>query len=94
MNARVDFELSLFFDQYLRDVCVPVLEYVLNKNTIRYRWSNVIDGINMPVVVYVDGEKRWLYPSQNWQTKGFLQGFEDFEVDKDFYVIPFNLTIK
>jgi hypothetical protein len=74
-------------------VRVPVFEYVQGKNTIRYRWSNVIEGFNMPIVVYVDGEKRWLYPSKDWQTKGFLQSFDDFEVDKDFYVIPFNITI-
>jgi len=94
INERIDIDLSPFFDQYLRDIRVPVLEYVFDKNKIRYRWSNVIDGFNMPIVVYVDGEKRWLYPSQNWQTKGFLQGFEGFEVDKDFYVIPFDLTIQ
>lgn len=60
-------DLSKVFDQYLRTIQVPELEF----NTIEtskgdfliYKWNNVIPGFDMPVKVYVKNAPVWLVPS-------------------------------
>jgi aminopeptidase N len=78
-------DLSKVFDQYLRDIRIPVLEYVFKKNTLEYRWANCVKGFNMPVKVSFDGKNyRFIYPDTNWQklkTKEKL-----LVVDEGFYV--------
>ena len=38
----------MFFDQYLRDYKrIPVFEYKIELNKLKYRWSNTINIINM-----------------------------------------------
>jgi len=92
INNKLAYDLSSMFDQYLRDVRVPVFEYVITENKLRYRWNNVIDGFEMPLAVYVNGEKQWLKPTQMLQTIEFSQSLKEFSVNKNFYVIPFNIT--
>ena len=41
-----------------------------NKNSIRYRWDNVVDGYDMPVQVSTDsatGTMRWIKPTAKWK---------------------------
>ena len=92
INERADYDLTTMFDQYLRDVRIPVFEYVISDNSLKFRWNNVIDGFEMPMVVYVNGKKQWLKPTQVWQNIEFIQGLKEFSVDKDFYDIPFDIT--
>lgn len=79
-------DLSSFFDQYLRDVRIPTLEYKFNNNNLSYRWTNCVSGFNMPVKVALNGKIQWLKPQTEWtnllQTNKNLK----LEVDKDFYV--------
>ena len=92
LNDRMDIDLSSFFNQYLRDVRVPVFEYVITDGNLKYRWTNVVDGFNMPLAVYIDGQKQWLNPDKNWQNIPLKKSSKQFTVDKDFYVIPFDIT--
>ena len=57
------------FDQYLRDVRIPTLEYEWNGNSLKYRWIDAIDGFNMPVEVEIDGSAVGLSPTTSWQTR-------------------------
>ncbi len=84
LSKNVGRDLSKVFDQYLRNTNIPVLEYSVEKNKIKYRWSNCIEGFDMPVKVSVDGGKMELvYPSTSWKT---LKGKKDLKVDENFYV--------
>ena len=47
-------DLSKVFDQYLRDVRVPVFEYEITNGQLMYRWNNVIDGFDMPIEVIIE----------------------------------------
>lgn len=78
--------LSKIFDQYLRTIKIPVLEYKIKDNSIEYRWNNCIKGFNMPVR-FRDSDK-WLYPSDEWKTATVNNGNSNnnFLFDKNFYI--------
>ena len=79
-------DLSRIFDQYLRTIKIPLLEYKMAGDNLSYRWANCINGFDMPVRLANSGE--WLYPTTVWQNTavtGELQN--NFEVDKNFYII-------
>ena len=92
INDNTEVDLTLLFSQYLRDVRIPVFEYVLNNRNLKYRWTNVMDGFNMPLAVYIDGTKQWLTPSKKWKNTVSSKNIKQFSIDKEFYVIPFNIT--
>ncbi|HEX9887756.1 MAG TPA: M1 family metallopeptidase [Longimicrobiales bacterium] len=81
-------DLSRVFDQYLRTTMVPVFEYRLEGEVLRYRWTNVVEGFDMPVRVTVEpGSFAWLRPTAVWQTVEVgLTAPEQVTVDDDFYV--------
>ncbi len=59
--------LSAFFNQYLRDTRIPTLEYSLRGNKLSYRWTQIVNGFEMPVEIVVDEKNMWLYPTKAWQ---------------------------
>ena len=84
LSKNVGRDLSKVFDQYLRNTKIPVLEYSVEKNKIKYRWSNCIESFDMPVKVAVDGGKmEFVYPTTSWKT---IKGKKDLKVDENFYV--------
>lgn len=75
-------DFSKVFDQYLRTIKIPVLEYKQSGNTVQYRWTNVVPGFNMPVKLT---SGNWIHPTANWQTLKLSSG-ATFDVDKNFYI--------
>ena len=83
-NAKINF--SKVFDQYLRTIQIPVLEYKLNGYKLQYRYTNCIKGFNMPLKINFKGE-RWIKPTEKWQTlKLYPEGNNKFSVDPNFYI--------
>lgn len=81
-------DLSAFFNQYLRDTRIPVLEFEKKKKTIRYRYSNIVNGFNMPLRVSIDkGEQIVLSPTNEWQSLKQKSTVRSLEVDPNFYVL-------
>jgi aminopeptidase N len=63
-------DLSKIFDQYLRTIKIPMLETAREGKFIRYRWSNTVEGFNMPVKIVssTDGKKtKWISPTTEWK---------------------------
>jgi aminopeptidase N len=79
--------LTAFFNQYLRDTRIPVLEYNIKGKKIRYRYTNIVDGFNLPVLAYVNAQDPiWLSPTENWQVVNCNTGSESIVIDPNFYV--------
>lgn len=76
--------LTRFFQQYLRTNQVPVLVLKVDKDKIKYQWTNCIEGFDMPVKL-TNGE--WIYPTTD-ETKVKMEGknFDGLTVDPNFYI--------
>ena len=40
ISEKAGFDFSKIFDQYLRTIQVPVLEYKIENKTVSYKWTN------------------------------------------------------
>ena len=86
LSKSVGLDLAPFFDQYLRDIRIPTLEYKFNNNKLSYRWTNCVPGFNMPVKVTLNGKEQWLKPQVEWTKLPQISKNLKVGVDKDFYV--------
>jgi aminopeptidase N len=89
--------LSTVFDQYLRDVRIPTFEYFIKNDTLKVKWSNVIEGFNMPLKIFINGKAQWVTPSEKWTevklTKDVQASNENITitVDPNFYISTLNV---
>jgi aminopeptidase N len=60
-------DFSKVFDQYLRTVKIPALEYKIKGTTFSFRWVNTIEGFKMPVQLNC-GRIFELVPTREWQS--------------------------
>ncbi|MDO5974203.1 M1 family metallopeptidase [Flavivirga jejuensis] len=86
LSLKTGIDLTEFFNQYLRTVKIPTLEYAIEKNELKYRWTNIVDKFDMPVQVNINGNEQWLFPISDWKTLPFESKITLFKVDRDFYV--------
>ncbi|WP_106793190.1 M1 family metallopeptidase [Aquimarina sp. Aq78] len=84
ISKETNIDLTQFFDQYLRTIKVPVLEYNFKDGKLKYRYNNIVDQFDMPVRLFIDGNPEWVQPNANWQTKDFKGN--KLTVDPNFYV--------
>ena len=91
ISKSIGIDLSKVFDQYLRDVRVPVFEYEISNGELKYRWNNVIDGFNMPIEVIIDGKNTVLYSITEFKKIPIKNLY--INVDDDYYVFTKDLKI-
>ena len=84
LSKEIGWNLKFFFNQYLRDVRIPVLEYRIDGGKLNYRWNNVVSGFDMPVELMSKKQSLWLYPTESWQTTATT--VSKIEIDSDYYV--------
>jgi len=76
---------SKMFDQYLRSIKIPVLEYQHKKGKIFYRWNNCVEGFDMPLKIYNQkGKLVFIHPTQKFQQAP--KGVNKIKVDENFYM--------
>ena len=78
-------DFSKIFDQYLRTVQIPQLEYKTANGQLQYRWTDCVEGFAMPLKVNAGGEK-WINPTTQWQTMPLPAADSSFSVDRNFYI--------
>ena len=79
-------DLKPFFDQYLRTIKIPTLEYKLEHNNVFYRWSNIVDGFSIPVNVFINSNSEWIKPTSRWKKLSSDININSFSVDNNFYI--------
>jgi aminopeptidase N len=96
ISKQSGMDLSKVWDQYLRTIMIPTLEYKIDGATLSYRWTNVVPGFSMPIKVTL----AWpafavIHPTETWQTSPLrLANPADFKVDPNYYVNPKDVTPK
>ena len=92
LSQSVGIDLNTFFNQYLRSIEVPTLEYFFKGNTLTYRWINCVAGFNMPVKVSLNGTEQLLKPETHWNIIPYENANPVLEMNKDFYATGFNIS--
>ena len=70
ISEKAGYDYSKVFKQYLTTTWIPKLQlYVDGENTqMFYRWTNVVEGFNLPLVLKGTGERLKIIPSAEWQS--------------------------
>ena len=84
--AQAGINLKPFFDQYLRTIQIPTLEYYYTKENFGYRWVNTVPAFDMPIKIYVDKMEKWIYPKTNWKVDFMKLEDNQIIIDSNFYV--------
>lgn len=89
--AKTGLLLDPFFDQYLRDIRVPALEYWAKEGALIYRWTNCIEAFVMPVDIFINGKKTRIEPTTEYQILELNTITPEIKTDPNYYVYSFNL---
>jgi len=85
ISTQAGINFSKVFDQYLRTINIPILEYKIVKGNLNYRWANCIKGFNMPVKVLLSKDQyKFIYPSENFKQVKIPS--TELKVDENFYI--------
>jgi aminopeptidase N len=94
LSEKTGIDLKTFFDQYLRDIRIPVFEYYIKNNELFFRWNNCVPGFNMPLRIDVAGETKEIKPSARWTSIKIDNEKADIKVDPKYYVAVLNIMGK
>jgi aminopeptidase N len=91
LSKETGMDLSKIFDQYLRTIQVPQLEYKTVGHKIQYRWSNCVNGFNLAIKISTDPAgktEKWIFPTTEWKTMNQPRKYDQqtFKVNRNFYV--------
>ena len=93
ITTQSGLDLKPIFDQYLRDVRIPLLSYTIKGKNLHYRWENVVSDFAMPIKISVKGgEYKWLFPTTKWNILDLNEEKATVKLDSNFYVGSFNVT--
>lgn len=84
-NADVRFTQT-FFDQYLREANLPVLQLQKVDDRWLYRWSAGVPGFDMPVIWQKGDLRHYLYPSAVFKELPSTTGFAPEYILEDFLI--------
>ena len=94
LSEKTGINLKPFFDQYLRDVRIPVFEYYVKGNELTFRWNNCVRGFDMPLKIYVSGKEMYISPTAIFSTINLDTENAVIKVDKGYYVATLNTSGK
>ena len=84
LSQQTGIDLTAFFNQYLRDTRIPTLEYTINNGELRYRYVNIVENFDMPLLVNFGNKIEWIFPEVEW--KNMPISADEMIIDRNFYV--------
>lgn len=94
ISKQAGFDYSKVFDQYLRSVQIPKFEYYFKGNAVFYRWTNCVEGFNLPLALRDKNGRVKINPTDKWQqmkvTKNQKALFDNSLIEKMYYVTAVN----
>jgi len=98
IGSFLKLDITGIFDQYLRTIKVPLLEYKINNKKFEYRWVNNVPNLVLPIKVSfgkTDGTENLITPSNKWKKlkPGKWWDGKTMMVNKNFYVLSSNIEI-
>jgi aminopeptidase N len=92
ISEKADFDYSKVFDQYLRTIQIPVFEFYFSddKQKLFYRYSNCVQGFNLPLALKSNDAKLKIIPSGEWKSIELKNNeaalFDKSAIEKMYYV--------
>jgi aminopeptidase N len=83
MSEHIGVDLNTFFNQYLRTIKIPILEYKLSDKGMEYRYQNVVANFYLPIKINVLKQSILIEPEQNWKT---LFGAQKISFNENYYI--------
>ena len=65
---------------------IPKLEYKIERNTLKFRYADIVEGFDMPVKVQLNDTEKWIYPTATWKTETLNSPIEEFAINRNFYI--------
>jgi aminopeptidase N len=94
LTEKTGINLKPVFDQYLRDIRVPIFEYFVKGDILSFRWNNCVSGFIMPVKIYISGKETVVTANQFFSNMKLEVENAVIKVDSNYYVGTLNLTGK
>jgi aminopeptidase N len=85
ISLKTGKDLQLFFNQYLRTIQIPKLEYKIKKNKMSFRYTNCFKEFNMPIKIKIDKEF-WISPTTQWQSIIIENKIKIISINRNVYV--------
>ncbi|GEQ85934.1 peptidase M1 [Patiriisocius marinistellae] len=86
ISEKAGIDLTEFWEQYLRTTMIPKLEYKYSLNQLTYRYVDIIEGFDMPVIMNINGKEKWIQPNAQWQTFENIGDIRELSLKEDFFI--------
>lgn len=86
ISEKSGIDLTQVWDQYLRTVKIPKLEYKYKNYELQYRYVDIIEGFDMPVIAIINGKEHWIQPNGQWQTFENKGDIREVAIKNDFFI--------
>ena len=92
ISQHAGFDYSKVFDQYLRTVQIPKLEYYFSADNSKvfYRYTNCVSGFNLPLALSDGSAKMRVLPTDSWKSSEVKSGdvglFDADAIKKMYYI--------
>ncbi|MEQ8907385.1 M1 family metallopeptidase [Ekhidna sp.] len=91
ISEQAGVNLDNVFDQYLRDIRVPVFEYAIAESKLYYRWTNCIESFDMPIKVLNGDNEVSLSPKSSFQMIDITD--KSISISNDYYIYKNEVVI-
>lgn len=92
ISKQAHYDYSNMFKQYLTTTQIPTLEFYFgaDRKSVSYRWTNCVNGFNLPLVLKNEHAHLKIIPSQTWKQTALKSGeaalFDTAVIEKMYYV--------
>jgi aminopeptidase N len=94
ISTQAKYDYSKVFDQYLRTIQIPKLEFYFSdhKKKVFYRWTNVVKGFDLPIVLKSNESTIRIIPTEEWKSSDLNKNeaslFTASYIEKMYYITP------
>ncbi|MFP8892324.1 MULTISPECIES: M1 family metallopeptidase [Chryseobacterium] len=82
ISSKSGIDFSTVFDQYLRTIKIPTLEYAQDGDTLKFRYTDVVKNLKLPIIINGD---QTITPTEEWQTVK-LKKSTPVELNPNYYI--------
>ncbi len=86
LSKKTGIDLTAFFNQYLRDHRIPMVEFKVEENELSFRYTGTVEDFDMPVKILVNEEVHWIFPKKDWSELRLTYPVQSISIDANFLV--------